>query len=532
MKLAPVFALIPILVSTVCLAQTTRHAYYAPRLENSKSGEVHDFPLGVLSTTGRLTDGDRAILVRHVGDGPGKAGGLQEGDRIVAASGKPWGPYSKQLDAGFTGPQAALATALDAGCAKQPPLVELTVLRNDKRTKLEIALPPSPRYAKSFPNDCPKADKYRNGAYQWIVDNQRANGSWPGHVAGDAVDYQGAYVGMALLSAGDRKYLPAIRKTVKFIQGSGIANIDLKNPRGGPKNWITANAAIFLSEYYLATEDESVLPDIQKCADLLAKRVSGNGRMGHRFEVTYGGGGLTIINAHAHVAWALAEKCGCKIDNAAWNRSQAEILKAMTKSGAVGYSSSARGDNDAPARTGGAAVGLSIRGQQLGAARKMGRWLIAYNNRMRHAHANCCMGLFFGTAGIKHGQKSQLNLHLNNWLSYLELSRNAHGSASYFGSKRNFGGDSYLGFAPLANATVALMLASPEDNLFVFGGRAKGWLNYRTWRTLDGKYEIVAKFVRLADGQATLLRKEDGKTVKVPLDKLSPVDQAFVRGAR
>ena len=40
---------------------------YAPKLVNSKSGEHHDFPLGVLEATGRLTDGDRKILIMDVG---------------------------------------------------------------------------------------------------------------------------------------------------------------------------------------------------------------------------------------------------------------------------------------------------------------------------------------------------------------------------------------------------------------------------------------------------------------------------------
>lgn len=64
--------------------------------------------------------------------------------------------------------------------------------------------------------------------------------------------------------------------------------------------------------------------------------------MGHHYEITYGGGGLTIVNTHAHLAWGLADKCGGRIDAAAWNRSLGEIAKAMTSNGAVGYSSGAR----------------------------------------------------------------------------------------------------------------------------------------------------------------------------------------------
>jgi hypothetical protein len=189
---------------------------------------------------------------------------------------------------------------------------------------------------------------------------------------------------------------------------------------------------------------------------------------------------LTIVNVHAHLAWALADKCGCRIDRAAWNRSQGEVFLAMTPNGAVGYSSVGRGDDDAAARTGGMAAALVISNQRLDAATAMGSWLILKNNRLRYAHTNCAMGLCFGTAGIKQANSKQLSRHLQNWLPYLELCRSAQGAASYCGSNRNYGGDEYLGLNPLGNSTVALMLSSPESKLYLFGGKTKGWLNRTT----------------------------------------------------
>ena len=38
-------------------------------LINSKNGDHHDFPLGVLEATGRLKDGDKEILIMDVGKG-------------------------------------------------------------------------------------------------------------------------------------------------------------------------------------------------------------------------------------------------------------------------------------------------------------------------------------------------------------------------------------------------------------------------------------------------------------------------------
>jgi hypothetical protein len=50
----------------------------------------------------------------------------------------------------------------------------------------------------------------------------------------------------------------------------------------------------------------------------------------------------------------------------------------------------------------------------------------------------------------------------------------------------------------------------------------------RTWSDLTGKFKIDASFISLVDGKVNL-RRADGKTLSVPLDKLSTADQAFVK---
>jgi C-terminal processing protease CtpA/Prc len=133
--------LLILLGDALVMGQST-YPYYAPKLENSKNGAVHDFPLGVLSATGRMQHGATAIAVKDVGPGgPGEKGGLQVGDVIIAIGGKKMPPYSKELDAGLMGPQTVLATALDIGCSEPDPKLKLTVVRNAEQVSLEIGLP-------------------------------------------------------------------------------------------------------------------------------------------------------------------------------------------------------------------------------------------------------------------------------------------------------------------------------------------------------------------------------------------------------
>ena len=70
-----------LLTATACfllsLPLAGQEPLYRPRLTNDKNQSHHDFPMGVLSATGRLADGERAILVKDVGaEGAAAAGGL------------------------------------------------------------------------------------------------------------------------------------------------------------------------------------------------------------------------------------------------------------------------------------------------------------------------------------------------------------------------------------------------------------------------------------------------------------------------
>ena len=52
----------------------------------------------------------------------------------------------------------------------------------------------------------------------------------------------------------------------------------------------------------------------------------------------------------------------------------------------------------------------------------------------------------------------------------------------------------------------------------------------RTWTDSTGKHKIEGEFVKLADGQVDI-RRDDGKLVRIPLEKLSEADQQHARKA-
>src|SRR5687768_5434091 len=50
----------------------------------------------------------------------------------------------------------------------------------------------------------------------------------------------------------------------------------------------------------------------------------------------------------------------------------------------------------------------------------------------------------------------------------------------------------------------------------------------RTWSDKSGKFSVMAEFVRI-DGDRAVLRRSDGKEIKVPIEKLSEDDQAVIK---
>lgn len=450
---------------------------YTPKLINSKNGDHHDFPLGVLEATGRLIDGEKEILIMDVGKGgAAESAGLLLGDRLVRIDGKLSTPFSKKTDSGLHGPQALLGTSLNRNSSLPNPLLPLQVRRDSKLINIPVKLPSSPPFSFSDPGSCPKRKKFLANIANHLVSVQQKSGRWKPGVGGDADVYTSAFCGLVLLANNEPSHLSSIKRGIEFVKNASIASIDLNDPKKGPKNWQTAANGIFLAEYQLATGDKSYFEDLKKCCDLLSKRVTEKGTMGHHYSIPYSGGGLIVINVQAHLAWALAEKCGYSINEKSWAHSFSEVKKSLDpKTGALGYSSRAPRSPDIGARTGAMATALMVAGREEKFANSLAKSLVQLNGRMRHAHAMSSIGLIFGFSGIKQGSPQDHDKIMKIWMPYLELSRLPQGSAVYFGGKRNIGGDQYLGFSSIGNAMVGMILASTEDRLFMHGGSTKEW---------------------------------------------------------
>jgi C-terminal processing protease CtpA/Prc len=131
-----------ILSSFYIYSESLAQDVYRPKLVNSKSGEHHDFPLGVLEATGRLQDGDREILIMDVGKGgAAELAGLKVGDRIAKIENMIPGRFSKKTDTGLAGPQDLIGRSLDRKAAASNALLSIEIFRGEQSQKLKISLP-------------------------------------------------------------------------------------------------------------------------------------------------------------------------------------------------------------------------------------------------------------------------------------------------------------------------------------------------------------------------------------------------------
>ncbi len=447
---------------------------------DDKAGMVQDIPLGPLGGWARVRDGESEAEVTVVKpESPAARAGLLVGDRVFSAGGEGFPNHTKNIDAGGAGPEEELGQAIERAESSEGGELLLGVRRAEEELTLTIRVPRLGAYAEGFPAGCVKSRSFQDGICAQLVASQQADGRWRATTGISADRYTTALCGIALLGRGDPDHLEALGRAATFLaqpNGDAFLNEEFAPHGGGLDNWAICVTAMYLSEYVIATGDETHLPSIQRCADALVKRMTEGGRFGHAGNVGYGGKGLNIINSQAQLAWALAERAGCEIDQEAWEKSLNEIRLSTGGNGGVRYWTLQTGYSDASARTAAAALALFVRGEDPELQARMAGWLSKNSTRLREAHAVGSIRMIYGTCALRCIDEKAWRGHMDGWAWYLNLMRQPDLTADYLGSKRNNGGDSYLRKRHVAAAICGAMLATGNAKLAMTGNRERGWL--------------------------------------------------------
>jgi Family of unknown function (DUF6288) len=533
--------------------------------------------LGITGARAKLTEKNlKCLVIAYIFENTPAYGKLQIGDVIVGANNKPFETPHKNGNGmdkfGGEGPLMDFGNALEESQSKsevaaaskgaKKPAVKgngkdvspgngqliLDVIRNNE--KLVVVLDIGTRYGayeKSFPISCPKTDLILSELYAYVAKSQNGGGGW------DAGGDTNCFAALALLASGDKQYLPNVKRAAEMFARGNTSKVTQKD---GLICWHYTFAGIVLSEYYLATGEKWVLPELEKIRDWLMetqfldpktqmagafKEEAKNdkitqsmlGGWGHNpgYE---GYGPISMITGQACMALSLMTRCGIKVNRERHDKAYDFLQRGTSSIGYVEYSGSGGGNSSHwgdMGRTGATSLAnfLCVYGDDKYQQRALLTSTCLGTNfkSFPDTHASPVLGMVWQAAAARihpEGFKNLMSYH--KW--WFSLAQCADGTFHYQPNRDNsqYGGDSRIKMS----AAVAFMFSVKNKNLHITGAStaAQGFkipeMDLRldqVTRSTRALYETLSK-QNFASGQVTItkLKKQwDDKSSDEKSDK-------------
>ncbi len=479
-------------------AQVDYHDNDSPWGQRAEAGPDAEVPgwfynLGITGLRAQLVaDRPKALLIKYVFPNSPAEGHVAVGDLIVGAGGQMFqqphrNGYGEKVF-GADGPIAELAQRLEESQGADGKGKLALALRRDGERK-RVVLDVGQKYgshAATYPGGCAKSDKILAELLEYLVKHQAEDGSF-----GDPVD--NTFAPLALLASGEAKYRPAIERNARWHGRETHPN---DNRYADLMNWTYMSAAIVLSEYYLATGEKWVLPELQEIHDHLAKgqylRMSqinpkakeshpdsfpkgpkdSHGGWGHNpgFE---GYGPIAMLTGQGALAYSLMHRCGIKIDRKHHDAAYEFLQKGTGKNGYVWYGDQIGGPQDGWAdmgRTGATGIANFLspyaepvyRERALSHAKVIG----LHPQSFPDTHGSPLMGMAYTALAANVDPDSFRKLmDANRW--WFTMAHCTDGSFYYQPNRDNagYGSDARM----TASSVVAFIFTIPRHNLVITG---------------------------------------------------------------
>jgi len=285
----------------------------------------HDWNLGATGLRGWIfcdtlvTSDARQIVITQVEKGSPADGVLAVGDVILGVGGKPFS-YDPRTEMG----KALTLAESEAG---QGQLI-LTRWHAGGSAEVALKLPVLGTYSATAPFDCPKSKRILEEGCKSLA-RRMEDPSYAPRL--DPIPR--SLNALALLASGDTNYLPLIRKEVAWA--SNFKSDDMAT-------WYFGYVMLLLSEYPLATGDDSFMPGLKRLALEAARGQSAVGSWGHKFARPdgrlYGYGMMNSPGVPLTISLVLARKAGVKDPavDLAIERS-ARLMRFYISKGAIPY---------------------------------------------------------------------------------------------------------------------------------------------------------------------------------------------------
>lgn len=452
------------------------------------------YNLGVTGLRAQLVaDEPKALHIKYVFPKSPADGRVKVGDLVVGAGGKLFkdkhrNGYGEKVF-GADGPISELANVLEE-CQSGDRKGKLALTLRRGKEVMEVELDVGQKYgtySATFPAKCEKSDLILAELLEYLVGQQGKDGSF-----GDPV--HNTFAPLALLASGEAKYLTAVERNVRYHCGvTKTKDLSLIN-------WSYTSAAIVMGEYYLATGEKWVLPELQKVHDRLAKNQylnmsqinpqakkshpdsypkgpkDSHGGWGHNpgFE---GYGPIAMLTGQGALAYSLMHRCGIKIDRKNHDAAYAFLKKGTGKNGYVWYGDQVGGGPDGWAdmgRTGAAGVANFLspyaepayRERATAHAKVIGQ----HPQSFPDTHGSPMMGMAYTALAANIDPDSFRKLmDANRW--WFTMAQCTDGSFYYQPNRDNagYGSDARM----TASSVAAFIFAIPKRSLEITGKDAK-----------------------------------------------------------
>jgi hypothetical protein len=326
----------------------------------------------------------RSFIVKQVEKGSPADGKLWPGDTVVGAGRM---PFLKRV-------RFELGAAIaKARTTKNKGRLVLMVRRKAggrkmSRITLQLAMVGPDTFTDTAPYNCPKTDAMITEAAEHIISKKARS------------PFGRLNVGLlGLLATGEDKYIKFVGEELreaKWARGTKDPMSLVGKPGTlGYFSWYWGYNMLILTEYYLLTKDEYVLPAIRMYAEAIAAGQDAAGIWGHRMHDprtgrAFGYGSMNQPSIPLLISLNLARKCGVDSPRikAATEKTLEHYKRKYVNKGTLGYGNSPANDKayNNNGMSGSMAVAFATAGEVEG-ARFFARMSLASYNDMETGHA-------------------------------------------------------------------------------------------------------------------------------------------------
>lgn len=194
------------------------------------------------------------------------------------------------------------------------------------------------RFSRSWPFDCPRSDKLMTDLCEFLADDYKRAGRFESRVHSHSAAV------LALMASGDRRYDRLVKS---IMSGYGNNRYDPNNGNGFPA-WNYGHDAIVMGEYYLLTQDKSLLPAIKSLSEcLIDAQTPNNGGYSHKPDpfiqrrIFEGGpkgyGPMSLPGGLAMIGMSLFKEAGLDYAAPAYERVHQAFLRSVGPNGSIDY---------------------------------------------------------------------------------------------------------------------------------------------------------------------------------------------------